>query len=121
LDQLASLEKARKDGVLELPGGESLKVTNLHKVFWPRQKLTKGDLFRYYAEMAPVLLPAVADRPIVMKRFPNGVAGAPFYQHRATDTPSYVRVEKVKAAEQRPQIIGGDLPTLLYTVQLASI
>jgi bifunctional non-homologous end joining protein LigD len=121
IEQLRALEDARKDGVIELPGGARVSVTNLHKVFWPKLKITKGDLFRYYVEVAPVLLPAVADRPLVMKRMPNGVGGPQFYQHRATDTPPYVRVEKVKAAEARPQIIGGDLPTLLYMVQLASI
>ena len=74
IDQLSALESARKDGVLTLPDGDELKVTNLHKVFWPKQKLTKGDLLRYYARVAPFILPAVADRPLVMKRFPNGVA-----------------------------------------------
>ena len=76
IDQLRELEDARRDGVLALPDGNRLKVTNLHKMFWPKQKLTKGDLFRYYVEVAPFILPAVADRPLVMKRFPNGIAGA---------------------------------------------
>src|SRR5262249_32965199 len=98
-----------------------LRVTNLHKIFWPKQKFTKGDLFRYYVEVAPVLLPVIADRPLVMKRFPNGVAAAPFYQHRAEQPPDGVRVETIKAVEQRPQIIGGDLKKLLYTTQLAAI
>src|SRR5262249_3171016 len=80
--QLEELEKARRDDVVELPDGERVKVTNLHKVFWPKKKLTKGDLFRYYARVAPYILPAIADRPLVMKRFPNGVNAAPFYQHR---------------------------------------
>src|SRR5258706_10018861 len=67
-------------------------------------------------------MPAVADRPLVMKRFPNGIKGKPFYQHRAPEeVPSGVRVEMVKAAEGRPQIIGGNLKTLLYMTQLASI
>jgi len=121
LDQLRALESSRKDGLLELPDGDKLHVTNLHKVFWPKHKLTKGDLFRYYVEMAPVLLPVIADRPLVMKRFPNGVAAAPFYQHRAEKLPEGVRVETIKAVEQRPQIIGGDLKTLIYTTQLAAI
>jgi len=90
-------------------------------VFWPKQKLTKGDLFRFYAQMSPALLPAIADRPLVMKRFPNGVAAKPFYQHRAEATPPYARTALVKVAEQRTHIIGGDLATLLYTTQLASI
>ncbi len=62
LEQLTALESARKDGVLALPDGEELAVTNLHKVFWPKQKLTKGDLFRYYVRSSRYLLPAIADR-----------------------------------------------------------
>jgi bifunctional non-homologous end joining protein LigD len=120
IDQLRELEDARKDGVLALPDG-NLKVTNLHKIFWPKQKLTKGDLFRYYVEIAPCILPAVADRPLVMKRYPNGVAAPPFYQHRADDVPKGVRVQTIGAAEKRQQIVGGSVTTLLYMTQLASI
>jgi bifunctional non-homologous end joining protein LigD len=118
--QLRALEDSRRDGVLELPGGESLNVSNLHKLFWPEQKLTKGDLLRYYAQVAPFILPAVADRPLVMKRFPNGITGQPFYQHRAPSVPPGIRVETV-TAEKRPQIIGGGLKTLLYMTQIAAI
>jgi len=121
VDQLNGLEKSRKDGLVALPGGDSLKVTNLHKIFWPKQKLTKGDLFRYYVRVAPYVLPAVLDRPLVMKRFPNGVAAEPFYQHRAAEVPAGVRTAVVSVVEQRPQIIGGDLKALLYTTQLAAI
>jgi bifunctional non-homologous end joining protein LigD len=121
LDQLREIEATRKDGLLELPDGDTLRVTNLQKIFWPKLKLTKGDLFRYYVQVAPEILPAIADRPLVMKRFPNGVAAAPFYQHRAEEAPSGVRIETIKAAERRPQIIGGGLKTLLYTTQLAAI
>jgi bifunctional non-homologous end joining protein LigD len=121
IDQLSELESAKKDGVLQLPDGDSLKVTNLHKVFWPKLKLTKGDLMRYYARVAPLILPAVADRPLVMKRFPNGVAAPPFYQHRAPEVPPGVRTQVVGVVEERPQIIGGSLTTLLYMTQLAAI
>jgi bifunctional non-homologous end joining protein LigD len=121
LDQLRELEDSRRDGVLALPDGNSLKVTNLHKIFWPKQKLTKGDLLRYYVQAASCILPAVADRPLVMKRFPNGVAAPPFYQHRAEDVPKGVRVETVKVAEKRQHLVGGDLTTLLYMTQLAAI
>ena len=121
VDQLSALESARKDGILILPDGDDLKVTNLHKLFWPTQKLTKGDLLRYYARVAPFILPAVADRPLVMKRFPNGVAAPPFYQHRAPEVPSGVRTQVVGVVEERPQIIGGSLKALLYMTQLAAI
>jgi len=121
VEQLSALEQARRDGTLELPDGRKLAVTNLHKVFWPKEKLTKGDLFRYYAEVAPCILPAVADRPLVMKRFPNGISAKPFYQHRIEDVPAGVRVEHVTVADERPQLIGGELLTLLYSTQLAAI
>ena len=121
VDQLRALEDARRDGVLQLPGGDTLAVTNLHKVFWPQLGLTKGDLFRYYAQVSPCILPVVADRPLVMKRFPNGIEGKAFYQHRAEHPPTGVRVEPVEAAEGVPQLIGGTLKTLLYSCQLASI
>ncbi len=56
-----------------------------------------------------------------MKRYPNGIAAAPFYQHRAEDVPKGVRAEIVEVAEKRQQIVGGDLTTLLYMTQLAAI
>jgi bifunctional non-homologous end joining protein LigD len=86
-------------------------------------KLTKGDLFRHYARVAPYILPVLADRPLVMKRYPNGVGGNPFYQHRAPDKiPAGVRVEQVETGtERRPHLVGGSMLTLLYTAQLASI
>jgi bifunctional non-homologous end joining protein LigD len=125
IEQLKIMEEAHQDGVLELGGGQRLSVTNLHKLFWPKPKLTKGDLFRYYVQVAPFLLPAIADRPLVMKRFPNGVAGKPFYQHRAAEVPAGVRVESVPAPGEgtgaRSHIVGGQLLTLLYTTQLAAI
>jgi bifunctional non-homologous end joining protein LigD len=123
LDQLRAIEDSRRDGILHLPDGSQLSVTNLNKVFWPREKLTKGDLFRYYAQAAALLLPVIADRPLVMKRYPNGIAAQPFYQHRVLEAPAGVRVETVGGGkhDERPQIIGGSLLTLLYTTQLAAI
>jgi bifunctional non-homologous end joining protein LigD len=121
IEQLRAIEESKRDGVLTLPDGDTLKVTNLQKVFWPKQKLTKGDLFRYYARVAPWILPAVADRPLVMKRLPNGITGQYFYQHRIEDVPPGVRTEVVSVVAKRAQVIGGSLKTLLYTTQLAAI
>jgi bifunctional non-homologous end joining protein LigD len=123
LEQLDTIQEGTGSGVLQLPGGDRLEVTNLGKVFWPKLKLTKGDLFRHYVRAAPFILPALADRPLVMKRYPNGIAAKPFYQHRAPDKlPPGVRMEVVATdTERRPHLIGGSLVTLLYSVQLASI
>ncbi len=123
LDELRALEASRRNGVVTLPDGDTLSVTNLHKIFWPTQKLTKGDLLRYYVQVAPFILPAVDARPLVMKRLPNGIDGQPFYQHRAPDrVPPGVRVEAVKGDRTVPsRFIGGNLKTLLYMTQLAAI
>jgi bifunctional non-homologous end joining protein LigD len=121
IDQLGAIESSRRDGILTLPDGSKLNVTNLHKIFWPKQRLTKGDLLRYYVRVAPFLLPAVADRPLVMKRYPNGINGKWFYQHRVDDAPAGVRRERVRVAEARDQIVGGSLLTLLHMTQLAAI
>jgi bifunctional non-homologous end joining protein LigD len=110
-------------GVLELPTG-TLEVSNLDKVFFPATGHTKGDVMRFYARIAPVLLPTIADRPLVMKRFPNGVRGKAFYQQRApVDPPPSVRVEPVsdEGLTTQNRLIGGDLATLLYIVQLGAI
>jgi bifunctional non-homologous end joining protein LigD len=123
IDQLQDLETRRVGGVLLLPGDERLEVSNLHKVFWPEENVTKGDLMRYYVQVSPFLLPVVADRPLVMKRYPNGVAGKAFYQQRAPDpVPHGVRVEVVPGDEGVPsRLVGGSLKTLLYMTQLAAI
>jgi bifunctional non-homologous end joining protein LigD len=121
--QLTEIEESGGSGTLELPMGE-LDVSSLDKVFFPLTKHTKGDVMRFYASVSRVLLPAIADRPLVMKRFPNGVRGAAFYQQRApAHRPSSVRVERVSDKGYAPQdkLIGGDLATLLYLVQLGAI
>ena len=127
--QLRALEDARRDGTLTLPDGAELGVTNLAKVYWPKARLTKGDLLRYYAQVAPLILPVVADRPLVMKRFPNGVGGKAFYQQRSRqeNPPPGVRIEQLPAGldpidePDARRFIGGSLITLLYMTQIAAI
>jgi len=121
--RLREIEEAGGDGRLELPGGVRLEVGNLGKVFWSQGRLTKGDLMRYYADVAPYLLPVVEDRPLVMKRYPNGVRGKAFYQQRAPEPlPQGVRVETLPDDTDVPsRLVGGSLATLLYMTQLAAI
>src|SRR5215470_4665609 len=80
---------------MQIPGGQShavlevegrrVSVTNLDKPFWPELGLKKRDLLQYYADVAPLLLPHIRGRPMVMKRYPNGAAGDFFFMKR---TPS---------------------------------
>jgi bifunctional non-homologous end joining protein LigD len=65
--------------------GRELRLTNLEKVFWPDAGITKGDLLQYYAEIAPVLLPHLHDRAMVMKRYPHGIDGEFFFMKRAPE------------------------------------
>jgi bifunctional non-homologous end joining protein LigD len=127
--QLQALEDARRDGTIALPDGARLGVTNLWKVFWPELRLTKGDLLRYYARAAPFILPAVADRPLVMKRFPNGIEGQAFYQQKSEKErpPAGVRIEALGddidpiGEPGARRFVGGALITLLYMTQIAAI
>ena len=122
VEQLDVLEKARKNGRLTLPDGDFLEVTNLHKIFWPAVKKTKGDLIRFYAKISPFILPVINNRPLVMKRLPNGVEGPSFYQHRAPEAPPPgIRFETLANDDVPARLIGGSLKTLLYMAQLASI
>ena len=122
-ERLAQIEAKSGSGTLELPSG-SLEVSNLDKVFFPQTNQTKGDVMRFYARVSPFLLPAMRDRPLVMKRFPNGVTGHAFYQQKApANPPEGVRVESVsdEGLETADRLIGGNLTTLFYLAQLGAI
>jgi bifunctional non-homologous end joining protein LigD len=121
--QLEAIEEKGGDALVTLPDGVRLKVSNLDKVFWPASRSTKGDLLRYYAAVASFILPVLEDRPLVMKRLPNGVRGKAFYQQRAPDdVPAGVRVETLPDDTEVPsRLIGGSFITLLYMSQLAAI
>jgi bifunctional non-homologous end joining protein LigD len=124
VEQLTEIEQRKGDGALDFGQGKTLKVSNLDKVFFPKEKYTKGDVMRYYARIAGFILPTIQDRPLVLKRFPNGIAGESFYQQKAAETtPAEVRVEIIETdgGEKQPRFIGGDLLTLLYTIQLGAI
>jgi len=123
LSQLTELEKKGGDGTLDLGRGKTLKVSNLEKVFFPKEKYTKGEAMRFYARIADFILPTILDRPLVLKRFPNGIDGESFYQQKASETtPPEVRVELLQTADgEQPRYVGGDLLTLLYTIQLGAI
>jgi bifunctional non-homologous end joining protein LigD len=124
LEQLTAIEKKGGDGSLDLGQRKTLKVSNLDKVFFPKEKYTKGDLMRYYTRIAGFILPTIQDRPLVLKRFPNGIDGESFYQQKASETtPAGVRVEIIETdgGEKQPRYVGGDFLTLLYTVQLGAI
>jgi bifunctional non-homologous end joining protein LigD len=113
-----------KHATLHVDAATTLEITNLGKVFFPAAKVSKGRLLEYYAEVSPYLLPALADRPLVLKRYPNGIKADAFYQQKAPDkVPPGIRVEEVAddGITTQRRLIGGDLATLLYIIQLGAV
>ena len=101
-----------------------VQFTNLDKVFWPRQGYTKGDLIAYYLAVADVILPHLKDRPITLRRFPNGIAGESFYQKDYPDAPEFVEIVRIWTESSKTTLaapVCNNLPTLLWLAQLADI
>ena len=105
--------------------GEQIALTNLGKVFWPEDGYTKGDLVRYYYEASKFILPYLKDRPLIMKRYPNGIEGKFFHQHDVDEVPDFVRTVSLEVEDGGGHtvdyIVGDNLPTSLYMAYLGAI
>jgi len=78
--------------------GHSIKFTNLSKIYWPDEKITKRDMLNYYYQIAPYILPYLKDRPQSLNRFPNGIYGKSFYQKDVTGkVPDWVKTYRYHA------------------------
>jgi len=123
---LEAAEQEGRDARLTLGRGINLSLSSLDKVWFPGRAggYTKGDVLRHYVRVAPFILPVMADRPLVLKRFPDGINGETFYQQKApANPPAGVRVETIEDADgdHVDRLVGGSLATLLYQVQLGTI
>jgi bifunctional non-homologous end joining protein LigD len=104
-----------------------VKVTNRDKVFWPDEGYTKGDLIEYYAAVAPAMLPFLADRPVVMVRYPDGIRGKSFYQWNVPQgTPDWLRRSMLRDSsdpEKREKVVFliDDIDALIYLANLGTI
>jgi bifunctional non-homologous end joining protein LigD len=105
-------------------GGRVVRLTNLDKPFWKEEGISKGDLLRYYAAVAPALLPELRDRAMVMKRYPNGARGKCFFMKRAP-TPRPEWIETCAITHRSASVIDfpmiQDLASLLWVVNLGCI
>lgn len=104
--------------------GHPIGFTNLDKVYWPHAGRTKGDLIAYYAEIAPVMVPHLAGRGCVLRRFPDGVEGQAFYvQRKPAHAPAWVRTCAVPRSSGKvlDQIDIADRATLMWVAQLGAI
>src|SRR6476620_11130225 len=102
-----------------------LQVSNLDKVLYPKAGFTKADVINYYIRIAPVLLPHLKDRPLTMKRYPDGVEGQFFYEKNCpVHRPKWVQTAKVwSEGNQRIMhyCLANDLPTLVWAGNLADL
>jgi bifunctional non-homologous end joining protein LigD len=105
--------------------GPRLKPTNLRKVFWPAEGYTKADLIEYYERVAAWMLPYLRDRPLVLTRFPDGIAGKSFYQKDAPEfAPAWVRTERIYSRDTERDIaylVVDDVEMLRYVANSAAI
>src|ERR1051325_3299787 len=117
------LPKDKKNLDVEI-GERVVKLTNLNKLFWPKLGVSKRDLIQYYLDMAPVLLPHVIDRAMVMKRYPNGAAGDFFFMKRApSPRPDWIETCNIEHESENiitfPMI--QDVAALMWVINLGCI
>lgn len=132
------IDKNKQDVVMEtsekqLPDDETiefgkthLKLSHLNKVFWPEEGITKGELLHYYRDMADWILPYLKDKPINMRRQPNGIEGPGFFQKDtdASQLPDWIKTAPLYSETNDKDInyiVGKDEATLLYMVNLGCI
>jgi bifunctional non-homologous end joining protein LigD len=110
--------------------GRQLKLSNLSKVLYPEAGFTKGDVIDYYARVAEVMVPHLADRPVTFVRFPNGVEGSSFFEkHAPSHAPEWVRCAAVPRGSNSKSdrgldvsyVVIDDRPTLVWAANLASL
>lgn len=128
--RLAAVEAGGGDGMLQISAGITLGVSNLSKVYFPDSHFTKGDVMAYYIATAAVMKPLIADRPLVLQRYPHGVGGSMFFQQNVVQPPpDGVETSTVdthddgdpRTDDVGERFIGGHLATTLYCVQLGAI
>ena len=102
-----------------------LKLSNLDKVLYPQAGFTKGDVIDYYTKVAPVLLPHLNNRPLTLKRYPNGVEGEFFYEKQCPKfRPSWFKTIPIHSERQKKDInfcSVDDLPSLVWVANLADL
>jgi bifunctional non-homologous end joining protein LigD len=114
----ALLDADLKEAMLTVDG-HRLKFTNLDKLFYPKDGYRKRDLLNYYDAVAPLLLPYLKDRPLSLKRYPNGIEKPFFFQKQVAE--SFPKWLPTAVAEGIDYAVGGDRATLLFLVNLGCI
>jgi bifunctional non-homologous end joining protein LigD len=99
-----------------------LKLSNLDKVFYPAVGFTKGQVIDYYRQVAPVLIGHLRDRPLTLKRYPDGVEGQFFYEKQCpSHRPEWIQTVAVQNRRQIDYCLANDLSTLIWLANLADL
>ena len=114
---------AAKEGTIVDIDGTKVPVTNLQKVFYPKTGFTKGEVIDYYVRISPVLLPHLKNRPITLKRYPNGVDGFFFYEKQCPPHPDWMKTTQVPRSEggEISYCLMNNLPALVWAANLADL
>jgi bifunctional non-homologous end joining protein LigD len=120
-----SQAKGRGRGPEPPSAPHTVTFTNLQKIFWPDDGYTKGDLIEYYRAISPWMLPYLADRPVVLTRYPDGIAGKSFFQKDAPGfVPDWIRTERMWSEQAEREIdyfVCEDEASLLYLINMGTI
>jgi bifunctional non-homologous end joining protein LigD len=115
---------AKRESSLNI-NGKTVPVSNLDKVFYPETGFTKGQIIDYYIRVSPVLLPHLKDRPLTLKRYPDGVEGAFFYEKRCPSyRPEWVQTATVWSERHDSEInycLANDLPSIVWAANLGDL
>ncbi len=124
-DAKTSLVKKGETEKIATMDGHHLKLTNLKKIYWPKEKITKGDLLNYYYYMAEYIMPYMKDRPQSLNRFPNGITGKNFYhKNMGGKVDTWLKTfERFSDSSGEPKdfLICTNTASLLYMVNLGCI
>lgn len=118
------LERAG-DAHLFGPGARQVRITNVNKIYFPEDELTKGDLIAYYYNAGPMMLPFLKDRPLSMQRVPEGIYGEAFYEKQIPKgAPEWVRNVPVPSdggTRNIDFVVIDDVATLVWVAQMGSV
>ena len=116
-------QKEQRGDVTIRIGSVDVSFTNLSKIYWPEEGYTKFDLLKYYYTISKTILPYLKDRPLILKRYPNGIKAQMFYQHNLEGAPEFVEIytRQEKEGGLVHYAIANDLASLLYLVNLGTI
>ena len=121
--EVLRVARARTPATLDIDG-HVIKLTNLEKVLFPEDGYTKADLIRYYTDVSPYLVPAIRDRPLTLKPFPDGISGMSFYQKdKPAFTPKWIEswTDRKDRDGGIDYVLGNDLATIVWMANYTAI